>query len=80
MKLVDLDGMNIVTDIHSSSALELSLDLEPAEEIPAEQVKEIVQRSQVDPQDWEDNSVTASWGPLMQEVPNCAFLTSSIGC
>lgn len=78
MKLVDLDGMNITTDIHSSCALELGLDLEPAEDIPLENVKETIRNSQVDPHDWEDNVVTASWGPLMQEVIRCACITISI--
>ncbi|KAJ4337544.1 hypothetical protein N0V95_008306 [Ascochyta clinopodiicola] len=64
--LVDLDGMNIMTSVHTSPALDLNLDLEPVEDIPTDNVTEI-RRSQVDMQDWEDNAATASWGPLMQE-------------
>ncbi|KAF9698912.1 hypothetical protein EKO04_002756 [Ascochyta lentis] len=65
-KLVDLDGMNIMTNVHISPAPDLSLDLEPVEDVPADTVTEI-RRSQIDVQDWEDNAATASWGPLMQE-------------
>ncbi|KAF2626000.1 hypothetical protein BU25DRAFT_396170 [Macroventuria anomochaeta] len=65
-RLVDLDGMNIIADVHTSHTLNLDLELEPVEEIPTETIAQ-VRRSQVDVQDWENNPATASWGPLMQE-------------
>lgn len=71
MKLVDLDGMNIMPDMQSSSAIELGLDLESVEEVPEEHVTEMVRRAPVASHDWEDSPATASWGPLMQEV--CVF-------
>lgn len=70
-RLVDLDGMNIVTDVRTSPSLTLDLNLEPVEEIPTETITEIQRNRQVDVQDWENNPATASWGPLMQEV--CAL-------
>lgn len=71
--------MNIIGEIRTSPTLNLDLDLEPVEEIPAETITEIpaetitkIQRNrQVDVQDWENDPETASWGPLMQEV--CAL-------
>lgn len=72
--LVDIDGMNIVTDVNASSALDMDLELEPVEEIPNEPSKELP-RTEVDVRDWENNYATASWGPLMQEV--CALWSLS---
>lgn len=59
--------MNILTEVHASSALGLNLDLDPVEEVPTEAIEK-VRRNQLDVQDWENNPATASWGPLMQEV------------
>jgi hypothetical protein len=70
-RLVDLDGMNIIADIRTSPTMNVDLDLEPVEEIPAETITEIQRNRQVDVHDWENNPATASWGPLMQEV--CAL-------
>lgn len=70
-RLVDLDGMNIISDIHTSPTLELSLDLSPVEDITHTETVAKTRRSQDDLQDWENNPATASWGPLMQEV--CAL-------
>lgn len=59
-KPLDLDGMNIMSNIPATSTLNLSLDL-------TEQTKE-VQKSQIDPRDWGNDPVTATWGILMREV------------
>lgn len=61
--MVDLDGMSILT-----AATKPDVDMEPLAEIPAETITEIQRDRQVDIHDWENNSATASWGPLMQEV------------
>lgn len=68
VRLVDLDGMNIMADISTPPTLDLDLDPEPIEEIPPTETAIEVRRNQIDIQDWENNSATASWGPLMQEV------------
>ncbi|KAJ8106695.1 hypothetical protein OPT61_g9369 [Boeremia exigua] len=67
-RLLDLDGMNMMVNVHSSSTLGMDLDTEPVEEIRPSETVMVMRRSQVDPQDWENNAATASWGPLMQEV------------
>ncbi|KAF1934302.1 uncharacterized protein M421DRAFT_88290 [Didymella exigua CBS 183.55] len=65
-KLVDLDGMSI-TGVHTSSARNLDIDLEPVEEISTETITEMQRDRQVDIKDWENNPVAAYWGPLMLE-------------
>lgn len=67
MRLVDLDGMNIISEVPTSPTLGLDVDAEPIEEDRSAEPIIEVRRSQVDVQDWENNSATASWGPLMQE-------------
>ncbi|UPX14038.1 uncharacterized protein EKO05_0004530 [Ascochyta rabiei] len=65
--LVDLDGMNIMTSVHTPAALDLSLAHTPVEDLPTDNVMEVRRRSQVDMHGWEDNAATASWGPFLQE-------------
>lgn len=58
-----------MTDV---SAFDLDLNPEPIEEVtPVEATMIEVRKSPVDMHDWENNVITASWGPLMQEV--CAL-------
>jgi len=61
--------MNLMTDV---PVLDLDLDPEPIEEVtPIEAMMMEVRRSPINMHDWENHAVTASWGPLMQEV--CAL-------
>ncbi|KAJ4988950.1 hypothetical protein SVAN01_05574 [Stagonosporopsis vannaccii] len=65
---VDLDGMNLMTaDALTPPTLDLDLDTEPIEEVLPTDAMIEVRKTPVDIHDWENNSATASWGPLMQE-------------
>ncbi len=66
--------MNLMTaDALTPPTLDLDLDTEPIEEVLPTDAMIEVRKTPVDIHDWENNSATASWGPLMQEV--CALLS-----
>lgn len=67
---MDLDGMNIISNILTSPGLSIGLDLEAVEEVPHTESITEIQRTNDDEQEWANNPATASWGPLMEEVCN----------
>jgi hypothetical protein len=69
-KRVDLDGMNIISNILTSPGLNMGLNLETVEEVPHTESIIEIERTPDDEQEWANNPATASWGPLMEEVCN----------